>query len=505
MDPSGTDILRLLAAASPVLVIAALVIFVNMSALGLSLWGFLVTAVVAVTLFHTSPLTILLGSLDGVITTLPMLLIVFFGIMLSILLIRTGALSRIVEGLSGRFRHPMHQVAAICFGIENFVAGAGIIAEPIIAPTLKAVGLPAKSAAILASWGYAGVMSFSLGGAFVLILSLVTGLDLRSLALTSAIISLVPALACGILLPLVVGRREIARGHLLFNSCTGLACGVLVFVFVVYVSSSAACMLTGIAVLAGILFLSRAAPGLGAFRLADLAPFLILIACLTAVNMYPPLRHLAGQRLVFSVSVLPAHVMTIRPLMDAYTYLVLAIAVSVWAFKIKRRDFWDIAKSTADSSCKAVAAMMVFGAMGQIIAFTGYGAAGGSISRADNIPYVLARGLSTVSGSFYPIFAPVLGWVGTFLTGYGALSIMIFGRLQVEIAQFLHVSPEVLASAMMVGSGIGSISSPFKMAIAASLVGAAGKEGEILRKTIPLGIAISLITGVWTYLFMHFR
>lgn len=505
MDPSGADTFRFLAAASPVLVIAALVIFLNMSALGLSLSGFLVTAVIAATLFHTSITTILQGALDGVITTLPLLLIVFFGIMLSILLIRTGALSRIVDGLSGRFRHPMHQVAAICFGIENFVAGAGIIAEPIIAPALKAVGLPDKSAAILASWGYAGIMSFSIAGAFVLILSLVTGLDLRRLALTSAVISLVPTLLCAILLPFVVGKRELAKGHALFNACIGLACGVLVLVFVVYASFAAACMLAGIALLAGTLFLSRAAPGLKAFRLADLAPFLILIASLTAVNMYPPLRYLAGQKLVFTVSVLPAHVMTIKPLMDAYTYLVVAIAVSLWAFRIGRRDFWDIAKTTVNNSCKAVAAMMVFGAMGQIIAFTGYGSTAGSIARADNIPFVLASGLSTTSASLYPIVAPVLGWVGTFLTGYGALSIMIFGKLQVEIAQFLHVSPEVLSAAMMVGSGIGSISSPFKMAMAASLVGAAGKEGEILRKTIPLGIAISLVTGLWTYLLMHFR
>jgi lactate permease len=505
MGPSGTDTLRLLAAASPVLVIAVLVIFLNMSALGLSLWGLLLTSIVAATLFHTSVMTILLGALDGVITTLPLLLIVFFGIMLSVLLIRTGALPRVVNGLSGRFRHPMHQVSAICFGIENFVAGAGIIAEPIIAPTLKTIGLPAKSAAILAIWGYAGIMSFSIAGAFLLILSLVTGLDLHKLAVTAAVISLVPTLMCGILLPLVVGKRGLAKGHILFNACVGLACAGLVLVFVVYTSSSAACMLAGIAVLAGTLFLCRAAPGLKAFRLADLAPFLILIACLTAVNMYPPLRSLAGQRLVFSVSVLPAHVVTIRPLMDAYTYLVVAIAVSLWAFKIGLGEFCEIVRTTANSSLKAVSAMMIFGAMGQIIAFTGYGSTGGSFSRADNIPYVLASGLSNMSGSFYPIFAPVLGWIGTFLTGYGALSIMIFGRLQVEIAQFLHVSPEVLSAAMMVGSGIGSISSPFKMAIAASLVGAVGKEGEILRKTIPLGIAISLVTGVWTYLVMHFR
>ena len=81
---------------------------------------------------------------------------------------------------------------------------------------------------------------------------------------------------------------------------------------------------------------------------------------------------------------------------------------------------------------------------------------------------------------------------------------MIFGKLQVEIAHVIHVSPEILSSAMMVGSGIGSISSPFKIAMAASLVDAVGKEGEILRKTIPVGLAVSLVTGIWTYVVMHF-
>lgn len=490
---------RLLSAASPVLLIAALVIFWNTSALGLSVWGILITSVVAVTVFHTPIATILLGALDGIITTFPLLLIVFFGIMLSVLLIGTGALSRIVNSLSRGFRDPMHQVSAICFGIENFVAGAGIIAEPIIAPTLKAVGLPAKSAAVLAIWGYAGVMSFSLAGAFVLILSFVTGLDLQRLAKASAIISLVPTLVCGFALPLVIEKTNLVKGHLFFNASTAFACGILVLFFVVYVSSSTACMLAGIAVLAGIVLFSKSMPGFRSFRAADVAPFLILIACLATVNLYPPLRTLASEKVTLSLSVVPVHVVRIRPLMDAYTYLIIAIAVTILVFKIKPRQFYQLVKSPLWSASKAITAMMIFGAMGQIIALTGYEDHTSSITAANNIPYVLATGLSRMSGRFYPVFAPVLGWLGTFLTGYGTLSIMIFGKLQVEIARFIHVSPEILSSAMMVGSGIGSISSPFKIAMAASLVDAVGKEGEILRKTIPLGIAISLITGVWSY------
>jgi lactate permease len=47
-----------------------------------------------------------------------------------------------------------------------------------------------------------------------------------------------------------------------------------------------------------------------------------------------------------------------------------------------------------------------------------------------------------------------------------------------------------------VGASIGSISSPFKIALAASMCGAVGKEGDILRWTIPIGIAASIIIGI---------
>lgn len=497
------DLIRFTAAASPVLLIALLVICWKISALGLSVWGILFTAVIAATVFHTSITSILLAILDGCITTLPLLLTVFCGIILSVLLVGTGALSRIVNGLSKGFRNPMHQVNGICFGIENFVAGAGIITEPIIAPTLRAVGLPAKDAAILAIWGYAGLMSFTLAGVFVVILSLVTGLDSQRLAITTAIISLVPTIVFGCAISLVMEQKEVPKGHILLNTAVALACGMLTIFFVIYVSPSAACMLTGITLFGGIILLSRSMPDFSAIRFVDLAPFLILIVGLSTINMYPPLRTLAQERWVFSLSIVPVHTIRIKPLTDAYTYLIIAIAVAVWGFRITGHQFVVLVGNALPRALRAIAAMVIFGAMGQIIALSGYDPQTASILATNNIPWVLANGLSKMSGEYYPAFAPLLGWAGTFLTGYGSLSVMIFGKLQVEIARFINVSPEVLASAMMVGSGIGSISSPFKVAMATSLVDVVGREGEILSKTIPIGIAISLITGIWSYALVY--
>ena len=73
---------------------------------------------------------------------------------------------------------------------------------------------------------------------------------------------------------------------------------------------------------------------------------------------------------------------------------------------------------------------------------------------------------------------------------------MLFGQLQVQTAGLMGISATWLASGLAVGASLGSISSPFKIAIATPMCGALGQEGAILRLTIPLGVAASLLVGV---------
>jgi len=144
---------------------------------------------------------------------------------------------------------------------------------------------------------------------------------------------------------------------------------------------------------------------------------------------------------------------------------------------------------------RAILSMALFAAMGQVLSFTGSDLVSGpAIEQAGNIPRIVAESLR-VFGPVYPVLVPFLGWVGTFLTGYGVASIMLFAALQMGIAAKLGHSPVLFVSALAVGASIGGISSPFKVAFAASMCGAAGEEGEILRKTIPLGIVACLVLG----------
>jgi len=279
---------------SPVLVLTLLAVGFKQSALSLSVYGALYSLFLAVWVFHTPIGVTVLAAVDGVFTTLPLLLVIFAGILLSQLLMATGSLTRILnwfmQGVTSSFLRNLR----ITIGVGNFMEGASVIAEPVAAPMLRAGGVLPVGSAALSIIGYAGMMTLELSGMIIAVHSLITGLSIQALAIPVAWLS-IPAT-----LMMAAGFRKGWRASL---------------------------------------------------------------------------------------------------------------------------------------------SMALFGAMGQIIAYSGYSDNFLNLDQTLHIPYLLSEGLKQYTGSFYPVFVPVLGWVGTFLTGYGVASLMLFGQLQIQAAGLLGVSP----------------------------------------------------------------
>ena len=114
---------------------------------------------------------------------------------------------------------------------------------------------------------------------------------------------------------------------------------------------------------------------------------------------------------------------------------------------------------------------------------------------------VIATALATATGSLYPLFAPVIGCLGTFITGSDTSSNILFGKLQASVAGHINVSPDWLSAANTVGATGGKIISPQSIAIATSAGNQQGKEGEILKAAIPYALAYVVITGIIVYIF----
>jgi lactate permease len=479
---------------SPVVLLTVLAVGFKRSALALSLYGVMFTAALTHLVFATPIPVIFLAGLDGVLTTLPLLLVVLAGILLANLLVATGSIHRMTAWLLQGLRSPRRRHIFISLGVCNFLEGASVIAEPLVAPMLRAAGVKPAGAAALSIIGYAGLMSLEMAGIIMTVLALVTGLPLAELATATAWLSVPALLAMSACIPWFLPRPD--GGWRLVPAAlgSGLLVGLVALGTTLTLGVALAGMAGGLALMAALLLLgSRRWRGLKELY-RDLLPFSAILAPLLLVNTVPWLKELTSRRWVVTVSVVPLHQVTLTPFFSAYLYLFLAFGI---ALAVARPPQWrPVLQNSLSQGARALAAMGLFGAMGQIIAYSGYGDGFGHLTQTHNIPYILAVGLKTYTGGWYPLFVPLLGWVGTFLTGYGVASLMLFGELQVQAAGLLQVSAVYLAAGLTVGASLGSVSSPFKVALAAPMCGALGQEGDILRRTIPLGLAASFLIGL---------
>jgi lactate permease len=88
------------------------------------------------------------------------------------------------------------------------------------------------------------------------------------------------------------------------------------------------------------------------------------------------------------------------------------------------------------------------------------------------------------AGSIFVLLSSLLGWIGVAVSGSDTSANALFGALQVQTAAKAGLDPLLLAAANSSGGVLGKMISPQNLAIAASAVGMAGKEGDIFRKVI---------------------
>lgn len=105
----------------------------------------------------------------------------------------------------------------------------------------------------------------------------------------------------------------------------------------------------------------------------------------------------------------------------------------------------------------------------------------------------------TVTGSFYPLFAPILGAIGTFVTGSGTSASVLFGGMQIETSQALGLNQAWIAASNTAGATCAKMISPQSIAVAVASVSLAGKEGELLKGAIKYFFIFLVIVGIMTY------
>ena len=98
------------------------------------------------------------------------------------------------------------------------------------------------------------------------------------------------------------------------------------------------------------------------------------------------------------------------------------------------------------------------------------------------------------TGAAFAFFSPVLGWLGTAVTGSDTSANALFATLQQTAGKHAGIDPTLLVAANTSGGVVGKMVSPQNLTIAATAVGLLGRESEILRRVIwwSLGLLVVL-------------
>ncbi|MBI3403361.1 MAG: lactate permease LctP family transporter [Acidobacteria bacterium] len=108
------------------------------------------------------------------------------------------------------------------------------------------------------------------------------------------------------------------------------------------------------------------------------------------------------------------------------------------------------------------------------------------------------------SGSAFPFFSAVVGWMGVFLTGSDTSTNALFGNLQAVTANALHLNPILTASVNSAAGVMGKMISIQSIAVAVAATGmTAADESRLFRFTIKHSVLLMTVMGIIAMLFAY--
>jgi len=113
-----------------------------------------------------------------------------------------------------------------------------------------------------------------------------------------------------------------------------------------------------------------------------------------------------------------------------------------------------------------------------------------------------ALNVTRITGGLYPLFAPLFGILGSFITGSNTNSNVIFGKFQMSVATALGVNAFVMSGLQSISGSIGVSLGPTTILMASSASGLNGQESKIYRKVLKPVLLTAAVLGIINYILL---
>lgn len=521
-----------LLAALPILLVLALMLGLGWPASRAGIAGAALALVVAILGFgfgtEVLPEVGLGGGLAGVVaeagfTSATILWIILPALAIYHLQVATGGTDVLRVALGQLSGDPRLLALLIAWFFTLFMEGGAGFGSPVAlaAPFLVGVGYKPLVAVVIAMIGNGVGVSF--GAIGTPIVPMVAATDFGPLELSGA--SAIYHLAFG-LVPLVVMMFIASRGT--GTRMTGAIWGWTLFAgaaFLVPMWAIATFVgpelptlggsLVGMALFVAVLLLVRrpeaaveAAPGDGPGAAADPgealpgevpeeladvdtglvpllsagAPYLILITLVLLTRLVTPVADTLDA-VVLSWTLDGGFTGSMSPLTHPGTLLVLSFVLGALVQRVSMETVLGAVTTTLRQLVPVTIALLAMLLLARVMVRSG-------------MTEALATAAAGSTASAWPVLAPLVGVLGTFVTGSGTASNVLFTDLQVATAEQLDYEALPLLGAQNFGASVGNPIAPHNIVAGGATVGLTGGEADVMRRTIGITLVYAVLGGL---------
>ena len=466
----------------------------------------IITTVLAITVFDMKALLLGEAVFEGVVyAIISICWIIVSALLVYNITLKTGALKNIKTMLTNISNDRRIQALIIGFAFGGFleaVAGFGT-AVAIPAGILIAIGFkPLKAATVClvsntvpVALGVLGVPVFSLAEA--------SGLESGKLAIYMCV-QLMPF---AILLPLLVvyivtDDVKKLKGAVIPALLSGAAFAIGQTLVAKYVAVNLAATVGALCSLLILIVWCRSAKETQVYRfdfdeiikenkesisvkeaLNAWCPYILMLVLIIVVQFLPFLQQppfLLKKQFYFGEG---GKALTFNWLTSGGSLLFIAALIGGTLQKMKLKDIFLTLKETIIQVKMSIITTILVVSLAKVMTYSGMIASSAEL-------------IASISGSFFAVISPMIGALGTFITGSDTSSNILFGGLQQQTAANLGMDQYWIVSGNGAGATAGKMISPQSISIAAASTNNAANESEMMKSTIKYCIFYVILMGI---------
>ncbi|MCX8132289.1 MAG: L-lactate permease [Clostridia bacterium] len=456
--------------------------------------------------------------LEGIILGFwPILWVVFSAVFTYNLSVRSGAMGKIKTMLSGISPDRRIQALILAFGFGGFLEAAAGFGTAVAIPAgiLAALGFEPLFAAIICLVANTIPVAFGAVGIPITTLAEVTKLPVNSLTIYTALqllpfVLILPAF----LVVLTTGNLKGLKGVGGISLASGLAFGMGQTLTAWFIGPELSAVIGSLCALGLLIVWIKLLPvkipwyfpgencnkikttlnidfveGLKAW-----SPYILILVLILVTRMIPFLDFLnhfpfeLKQQFYFGPGGKP---MSFKLITNPGTVIVVSALIGAAFQGVPVKTMFIVAWATLKQIAKTIATVLSIVSLAKIMGYSGM------ISS-------VAAALSNITGGFFPLISPLIGALGTFITGSDTSANVLFGELQKQTALQIDANPSWIAAANASGATAGKMISPQSIAIATTATNLSGSEAKILSKTMKYAAGFVILLGIFVYSINYF-